>query len=286
MIDLRQQELVELAPLTRELAIHIARHLMQAVPRQSGRPRREEIDINIRIEARLFEATNRLIELVREKRQTVYDLVYPAFLASNLTQKWLMQTLNDYMPDDKIIYPQRLREWRQSGLLLMAKEDIFEPQSVSRILLARMIDTRKSGWLQQPAAVDSYWYWRQDGSNLPLFPYKPPLVLLDDTTDTNTPIYKSRPEPGPELYILSSPWKGAAWNDPAWVVFDSEAARWVGEPTGEQLDKWISPEERASLLPSSDDEGNAESPATQILRLIVAKRFLHGSPFNGSTPAQ
>ncbi len=278
MDESRHKKAAELAPLTMSFAMHLSTYLMRTLPRQSGRPRKDEIDITARTEMRLLEAMDYLVGLVKEKRPEVYDLVAPAVLAEKLTQKWLMQTLDKYMPGDTIIYPQRLREWRRNQQLLSTPAGTLDPQYVSCILLARQIDQRRSGWLPRPPVPESYWCWRQDTPTSIPYPYEP-ITQVDTQSDPQMPAVVRRTLPAADqAYILWTPWKGAAWDDPVWVLVDGGVIRWVGLPSEDQLAAWLSPQEKASLAPLASQGDQME----QALR-ILADRMKHSLTSNGPT---
>jgi len=278
MDNKRQQKLAELAPLTVSVAMHLATSLMKTQPRSSGRPRKDAMDVTSRTEMRLLEAMDQLIDLVRDKRQTVYDLVNAAVNAEKLNQRWLMQTLNEYMPDDAIAYPQRLREWRRNLLLLSTTTDLLDPHSVSCILLARMIDQRRSGWLPHPPTIESYWGWRQDQPTLNPYPYELPITQIDP----QRPNVVSRTiTPAEQVYVLRTPWKGATWDSPGWMLVEDKAIRWVGEPNESIVSRWLTAQELEQFFAPGRADGS-ESGARLALRFL-ASRLIHVSSSNSSS---
>jgi hypothetical protein len=274
----RQQKLAELAPLTVSVAMHLATSLMKTQPRSSGRPRKDAMDVTARTEMRLLEAMDQLIALVRDKRQMVFDLINTAVTAERLHPRWLMQTLIDYMPDDAIMYPQRLREWRRNLVLFTTTTGLLDPQSVSCILLARMIDQRKSGWLPHPPTNESYWAWRLDQPVLNPYPYELPITQIDP----QRPGVVSRTiTPAEQVYVLYTPWKGATWDSSAWMLVEDRAIRWVGEPDESIVSRWLSAQELEQLSTPGRADGS-ESSARQALRLL-ASRLIHVSSSNSSS---
>jgi hypothetical protein len=197
--------------------------------------------------------------------------VNTAFSAGDLTSKWLVQTLYAYMPKNTIVYPQRLREWRKAKVLLSTPDGQLDPQSVSSILLARLIDQRRNGWLPQPTRIESFWVWRQDDPGLEPYPYELPISAVDPADPS---VVKRQPQIGERPYLLYTPWQGAAWDDAdAWFVTHHGAVRWVGSPDGAILAHWLLPREREQLF-SSDGENLAEGLPRQALR-ILADRLHH-----------
>jgi hypothetical protein len=269
MVDIKGIKLVELAPLPTSFAMHLATHLLTTLPKQSGRPHKDEQDIVARTERRFFEAMDDLIAHTRSQRQTVYDLVNAAFSTGDLTAKWLIQTLYTYTPRNTIVYPQRLREWRKAKTLLSIPGGQLDPQSVSCILLARLIDRRRNGWLPQPATIESFWVWRQDDPGHEPYPYELPISSVDPADPT---VVKRQPLIGEQPYVLYTPWKGAAWDDAdAWDVTDHGAIRWVGSPDDAILAQWGLLQEREHLFPS-----DAENLSRQALRML-ADRLQHST---------
>jgi hypothetical protein len=269
MDDDRSWKFADLAPLTQTFATHLASYLLRKTQRPAGRPRKTEgADVVARTERRLLEAMDQLIPLIQTKRQTIYDLVNPVVSSGELTEKWLVQTLNQFTPGKRKVYPQRLAEWRKANLLLYNGVDKPEPNSVCCLLLARMINPNRTGWLPRPLAAESYWCWRHNAPDLAPFPYEMPLVVLDP----RHPNVVIKPAPTIEAvpYILATPWKGAAWDSHAWQVVEGGAIRWVGLPLEDQIATWLSPQEVASLAPMASQVDWAE----QALR-ILADRLSH-----------
>ena len=267
--DDRSRRFAELAPLTKSFAVHLASYLLRTKQRQAGRPHKAEgEDVATRAERRLLAAMDQLIPLIQAQRQTVYDLVNPVVSSGALTEKWLLQTLSQLTPGKMMIYPQRLAEWRQLHLLHYTASGEPEPNSVCCLLLARMINPHRTGWLPRPPTAESYWCWRQDAPGSNPFPYELPLVVPDPQRPE---IVKPLPVEEAEAYILWTPWRGAAWSSEAWVAVKGGAIRWVGQPSEGQLVKWLSPEEVASLAPSA----SLADRAKQSLSILAADLLPH-----------
>ena len=277
MEDDRSRKFADLAPLTKSFALHLASYLLRMAQRPAGRPHKTEgADVVTRAERRLLEAIDQLIPLVQARNQSIYDLVNPVVTSGNLTEKWLLQTLNQFTPGKRQVYPQRLAEWRRANLLLYCTEDEPEPNSVCCLLLARAINPNRTGWLPRPPAAETYWCWRLNTPDSSPFPYELPLAVVTGTTER--PVYRPRPEPGVTPYILYTPWKGASWDDSAWLVYDEGAVRWVGDPTEDVLTLWLLLQEQERLSLQGEPE---ESRARRALR-ILASRLIH-NPSSGNT---
>jgi hypothetical protein len=269
MGDDRSRKFADLAPLTKSFSMHLASYLLRMKQRPAGRPRKAEgADVVERFERRLLSAMDELIPLIQAKRQSIYDLVNPVVSSGKLTEKWLLQTLNQVTPGERLVYPQRLAEWRQAHLLLYHAVDEPEPNSVCCLLLARMINPNRTAWLPRPPAPESYWCWRRDPPDRFLFPYEMPLVVPDPH---HPDIVKPVPTAEANPYTLWTPWKGASRDDPAWVVLEEGAARWVGLPSEDQLAAWLSPQEFASLASSV----NQADRAIQALRILATEMLPH-----------
>jgi len=81
-------------------------------------------------------------------------------------------------------------------------------------------------------------------------------------------------------YLLWSPWKGASWDDPDWLVYDEGAIRWVGDPTEDMLTLWLSPQEQEHLSIQGEAEPE-ESRARRALRILASQ--LSHNPSSGNT---
>lgn len=269
----RTHRMPDAAPLTEPLAWHLATARMKELPRPAGRPSREAGDANTREERLILAALEKLIpEIFTEQRQ-VFSLMDPLVRTKKLTRKWLLDQLSKYIPEDQIVYPDRLREWHRDNLLLYDEQDRLESQSTAALLVMRRLDHRRKGWLPRGLiAPRSYFCWRQNASHLVPFPYELSLVPVSPQTPS---LVKPSPAGEESPYLLWSPWKGASWDDAeAWHVRDHGAIRWVGEPTLDQLAQWLSPHEMASLAVS-----DTERLARQALR-VLADRLMH-SPSSG-----
>lgn len=275
--DDRPRKFAELAPLTKSFALHLASYLLRASQRPAGRPHKMEgEDVVTRAERRLLAALDQLIPLIQARRQTIFDLVNPVLSSGNLTEKWLLQTLSQYTPGQMMIYPQRLAEWRDVHLLLRTASGEPEPNSVCCLLLARMLNPNRTGWLPRPTAAEAYWCWRLDAPGRILLPYEMPLVILDQERPD---VVKIAPREEEVPFVLWTPWQGAAWDSDAWVVVEGGAIRWVGEPTMNQLPQWLSQQEMATLA-ASGAEGNSNQ-SRQALR-ILADHLIHNADSNTS----
>lgn len=273
----RSRRFAELAPLTTSFAMHLASYLLRSKQRPVGRPQKGDgEDVVTRAERRLLAAMDQLIPLVQTKRQIVYDLVHPVVSSGHLTNKWLLQTLSQLTPGTMMVYPQRLAEWRQAHLLLYNAAGEPEPNSVCCLLLARMINPNRTGWLPRPPGPESYWCWRRDAPGRAAFPFEMPLVAVNPEHPETVRIEPPR-EASP--YVLFTPWKGASWDDTAaWEVTDQGAVRWVGLPSEELLAQWLSPQELASLAPSASQADRAR----QALRLLATDFLAHRSSSDDS----
>lgn len=266
---LRRMRFAELAPLTRSFSIHLAQHLLKSFPREAGRPRKGEQ------EQRMLEALDMLTLQVREERDVIFPQVDSALREGQLAAKWFIQVLNHITPGETMIYPQRITEWKNGRLLFLRPDGQLDPQCVCCIIITRMLHSGRTAWLPpRPLAdepIESFWVWRWDDVRQSPFPYEMPIEIdpQKPTAIKRTPILENQP------YILGSPWKGAAWDDPEWMLVEGGAARWVGLPSENQLAAWLSPQEIVSLAPSTDRAGRAK----QALR-ILADRLPHRSSSN------
>ena len=263
-----------LAPLAEDQVQDLVSHRETMLPRgKGGRPKRGESKI-VRYERRLEQALESLIPDVAIARQQVFDLMDPIVGSGQLTRRWLVDIL---YPPPLTPYPDRLREWREENFLLFDENGNPEPQTTAAILVQKELDVRRRK-LPPPRPVPrSFFCWRQDAPGLPPVPYELPLVNVGGAT--GRPVYKQRPEPGPSPYILSTIWKGVSWDDPDWLVYNEGTIRWVGEPTEDELTRWLSPQglERLPI----QGEALAESRARQALR-ILADQLRHNADSNTS----
>lgn len=273
--DPRAFLLPPVAPLTEVLAFHLAEPYVRELPqedRPTGRPSREEGGLAGRKERQKQLALKMLIPRIQQEQKNIFELLTPVLQAGELSDRWLRNELEKFLPDEsEVLDPRQLRIWRQRNLLLYIGKKKPEVQSTAALLLMRRLDRRKErSWLPPKglAAPQSFVCWRYDAPGLAPVPYELPLVIVGSTVVG--PIYKSRPEPGPSPYILSTVWKGASWDDPAWIVLEEGAARWVGSPSEDQLAEWLSTQEIASLAPLSGQTDRIR----QALR-ILADRLQH-----------
>ncbi len=273
--DARIRWMSDVAPLTEPLAWHLATARMKALPRPAGRPSREAGDANTREARLILAALRQMIPEIVSEQQQVFALMDPIVSAGKLTRKWLLDQLSKYVPDNQLVYPDRLREWHRDNLLLYTEQGQLEPQSTAAILVMRRLDHRQKGWLpRQLPTPRSFFCWRRDASNLEAVPYELPLVSIEG----HPSVVKPSPATGPAPYVLWTTWKGAAWRDDAWLVYDTGAIRWVGNPSEEELAQWLSPQAMATLaVPAS-----RKDLAKQALAILATDSLVHRSTYNGS----
>jgi hypothetical protein len=201
-------------------------------------------------------------------RQRVFALLDPVVRAGQLTRRWLVDTL---YPPPLTPYPDRLREWHEEHFLLFAQDGAPEPQTVAAILLQRELDARRRKLPHPRPQPRSYCCFRYDTPGGGPVSSELPLVPVDASHPS---VLKPTPAAGPSPYVLYTPWKGASWDDPGWIVFDEGAARWVGLPDEDLLTLWLSLE--LEQLPAPGQEDQDESRGRQVLS-ILARRSIHGS---------
>lgn len=271
MIDI-SAKLVELAPLTRSFAIHLANYLRKSLPpREIGRPRRAEGDVLMRTEKQIFDALDQLLPLVQNNREEIYSLIDPLVKANELTQKHFLPILNRYTPKNMMIYPHKLKDWPKKNLLFYDAPDKINPQIACCILLSRIIDTNRTGWLPRPPDFESFWCWRYDAVDAQPAYYELPLVAFDPEHPN---VLKPTSAEGPSSFLLITPWKGAGWDSPVdWLISNEGAIRWVGEPGEGTLALWLTAQEREQLIAPVDGK-HIESLARQALH-ILANRLKH-----------
>lgn len=261
MIDTaRTLKLPALAPLTPPIAIHLASYIVRTAPRDAGRPSGPTRDVAHRAELRLLAALESLVPKVEQARQEVFSEMDETVRSSSLTPSWLLQALAHGTGNDKIIYPQRLVDWRREGVLHYNRRVQPDAQSVASVLVARRIDLRRKGWL--PSQLDQYesrlgWVcWRQVQPGLDPEPY--PLELTEDG-DVELPSEQS---------LLWTPWTGAAWL--GWLEVPGGAITWSvpEQATFGLLEQWA-----PQLVGSSDKEQDPTELSTQVLRHLAADRL-------------
>jgi hypothetical protein len=283
--DPRAYLLPPVAPLTEALAFHLAKPYVRELPqedRPTGRPSREEGGLAGRQERLLQLALKILTPRIQDEQTKVFELLTPVLEAGELTRRWLRNELEKYLPEKGIAYLERLREWHRENLLLYTEQGEPEPNSTAALLIMRRLDRRrKRGWLPPHGlpTPQSFVCWRHDDPKLPPIPYELPLMLTESAPDSS--IYKHRPEPSPRPYILYTPWKGASWDDPSWIVFEEGTARWVGEPDEDMLKHWLSAQELEQLS-TLGGAGIDESRARLALQFL-ANRLIHVSSSSGSS---
>ena len=254
------------APLAEDQVRDLVVQREKTLPRPGGRPRRGAGDKISRYEQRLLQALDVLVPEVAEARQRVFALLHPLVHDGKLTRRALLDIL---YPAPLTPYPARLYEWRNEQFLFLDQHGDPEAQTSAAILLQRELDERKRKLPPPRLKPQSFFCWRLDlpEQREPLS-YEMPLVVVDNASPS---VLKPRPVPSPDHpYILYTPWKGVAWDDIAWNIFEGGAARWVGLPSEDQLAAWLSPQEVASLVPSAGQVDRAE----QALR-ILADRLKH-----------
>jgi hypothetical protein len=263
-------DLVPRMPLFAPLALDQVQDLMyvreKKVPRTEGRPRREAGDKIARYEQRLLLALDTLLPEVAMARQHVFALLDRLIQ----TGQWNRRALLDILyPAPLTAYPARLYEWRNEHFLFLDKHGDPEIQSAAAILVQRELDTRKRRLPPPRAEPRSFYCWRWDTPQRPPSSYEMPLAPAEREGGV---VLKPHPKPGPLPYILTTLWKGAAWDSDAWLVVEGGALRWVGLPTEEHLAVWFSQQEMASLASSTDRIDRAK----RALRLL-ADRLPHSS---------
>jgi len=255
------------APLAEDQVRDLVSYRGKNLPRgKGGRPRRGEDEI-VRYERQQERALSSLVPDVAIARQHVFKLL------DNLVQsgQWNRRNLLDILyPPPSISYPERLTDWAREYFLWFNQDRSPALQPTAALLVQAELDSRKRKIPPSRQEPHLFFCWRWNMPKQPPSSYELPLVLFEGS---DTHFLKLQPEPSPTPYILATPWKGVQWDDTKWIVFEEGAACWQGEPTDEQLSQWISEEERMSLRSLTD--GQAESLATQILRLIVTKQLLH-----------
>jgi len=207
--------------------------------------------------------------MILAEQERLYREMDPLVRSGTLSRKWLLDELEKHIPGEGIAYPDRLRDWHRDHILLYTDQERIEFQSTAALLLMRRLDRRKyRNWL--PARLptpQSYLCWRRNIRHEASIPYEMPLLAVDPADPA---VVVKPPPPGEESpYVLYTNWKGACWDDEAWLLTDEGAIRWVGEPTDEHLASWLSPQEMATLATS----GSQTDRAKQALS-ILAVRFL------------
>jgi hypothetical protein len=213
-----------------------------------------------------------LLPDVANARQRVFALLDPVVREGHLTARWLIDTL---YPPPLTPYPDRLREWKEENFLRFDQNGEPEPQTVAAILLQRELDSRKRKLPHPRSQPRSYSCFRYETPGSGPISYELPFAPVDASHPS---FLKPIPAEEPLPYILSTPWKGASWGDPAWIAYEEGAVRWVGQPSEDQLAAWLLPQESASLelLPGQADR------ARQALSLL-ADRLQHSSSSSDPT---
>jgi hypothetical protein len=258
-----------LAPLSPPLAVHLASYLVRTSPRDAGRPRGPAMDVASRTEQRLLEALDSLGPRFEQVRQEVYNEMKDAVQEDALTPNWLLQALARVTPGDRIVYPQRLVDWRREGVLHYNRRGQPDAQSVAGLLVARRIDPRRKGWL--PYQLDQnekhlgWACWQQVAPDQQPGPY---LLHLTDKAETEIPAEQS---------LLWSPWKGATWIK-GWLDVPGGAVGWSAPElvTADLLQKWA-----PHLISADHDERNVAELSALVLRYLATDRLLPG-PAAGS----
>ena len=250
-------------PLFAPLALDQVQDLVtvreKQVPRTEGRPRREAGNPMERYERRLVTALDALLPEVAIARQHVFELLDRLVRSGQWNRRALLDVL---YPVPLTAYPARLYEWRNERFLFLDKHGDPELQSSAALLVQHELDTRKRKLPPPRARPSSFFCWRWDTREQTPSSFELPL-----NDGGEGPVLKPTPVPGPLPYVLATPWKGVAWDDPdGWMLVENGALRWVGTPQEHQLTTWLSAQERGSLVSSTDS-------AKEVLR-ILAVRFL------------
>jgi len=234
-----------------------------------GRPKRGTPDKLAREEQRQRRALEGLLTDTRSARQQVFERLDPLVRAGQLTRRALLDIL---YPAPLTPYPERLNEWVREKFLWFDEQGNPDPQPTAAILLQRALDPRKRKLPTLRSEPRSFFCWRQEGRGKPPIPYELPLVGTSE--NRRHPGYKMRPDPGRSLSILQTVWKGVAWGDKNWLVYDQGAICWLGEPTEDTMVDWLSPSEMATLAGSSRQEERAERALCILAAEFVAHHTL------------
>ncbi|MBF6596598.1 MAG: hypothetical protein IVW51_19455, partial [Thermaceae bacterium] len=200
-----------------------------------GRPKRGVPDKLAREEQRQRLALEGLLSEIAPARQQVYDLLDSLVRAGQLSRRALLDIL---YPAPLTPYPERLNEWVREKFLWFDQLGNLAPHPTAAILLQRELDPRKRKLPAPRSAPRSFFCWRLEGPEKPPIPYELPLVRVHE--ESRHPVYAMQAEPGRSLFLLQTAWKGVAWDDENWLVYDRGALRWVGEPTEDALADWLS----------------------------------------------
>jgi hypothetical protein len=262
------------APLTEEMVGDLAAFRERFLPRDTGRPPRDAGDKAARYQRRLRMALEMLVPEVAQARQRVFELMQSEIQRTGcLTRRWLL--VDVLYPPPHTPYQERLTDWHRENLLLFDRDGEPEPNSTAAILLLRELVRRKRWLPPPPPKPRSFYCFRYDAPGDDPVPYELPLIPVDVAHPF---ALKPTPTQGPLPYVLWTPWKGAAWDDNTWLVYDEGAVRWVGDATEDVLTRWLSPQEWESLSTQGEAE-LTERRARQAL-LILASRLNHRAASN------
>lgn len=256
-----------LAPLAEDQVRDLVIYRETILPRgKGGRPKRG-VDKIAQYEQRLDEALVSLIPEVAAARQRVYEQLNVLVDSGQLTKRALLDIL---YPVPLTPYPARLNDWVREKFLWFDAQGNPAPGPTAAILLQRELDQRKRRLPPPRIKPCSFYCWRWEDSQMPPSSYELPLILQNEG---EAQVFKPSPEPGPEIYVVGTPWKGAAWDDESWAVTDHGAARWVGEPDEDTLKRWLLPQEMASLAAA----GSPSERAKQALGVLASRLLAHHS---------
>jgi hypothetical protein len=264
------------APLTEEMMDDLVVYREKSLVRDTGRPPREAGDKVVRFQRRLQLALEVLVPEVAQARQRVFELMQSEINRSGrITRRWLLVDI--LYPPPHTPYQERITDWHRENLLLFERDGELEPSSTAAILVLRELVHRKRWLPPPPPKPRSFYCFRYDRPGGEPVPYELPLAPVNESYPS---ALKPTPTQGPSPYVLWTPWKGVAWDDETWLVYNEGAIRWVGDPTEDTLARWLSPQEQESLSVPGDAELE-ESRARRSLRILASQ--LSHNPSSGNT---
>lgn len=265
------------APLTEEMVQNLTAYREKSLPRDIGRPSRAAGDKAARYQQRLMAAFKALVPEVAQARQRVYEMMEnERRRAGHLSRRWLL--VDVLYPPPLTPYQERLTDWHRENLLLFDENGEPEPSSTGAILILQELVHRKRWLPPPPLRPRSFYTFRYDDPTREAVPYELPLVPV---TMSQPSILKPVPIKETLPYILTTPWKGVAWDDQSWILYEGGAIRWVGEPDEDMLKHWLCAQ-KLEQLSTPDRAGTGESKARLALQFL-ANRLIHVSSSSGSS---